>query len=337
MDFITPSHHYFSRPKCFLSSNNNNEECTSQSFTSCVEFKQDLLLDWVCLKCIKIQFIKVNGKRAVTFDIFSIFKRRTAIRKWQFNTKFPQAIFVECPLMEFVLRRIKIHLCICNIWVVSVYKIVLNLLINKRRHRLSKYSNRIQMSTKIVICFPNNIETNLPPYIAVYSFVELLVQQSCSHICKLPTSTAVLQKNRNIGPIYRKNQNGQTVIIPVRPSVDARRSASPPVGDGEHGAIHDALSVPTLWRAGQHHDHALRAVSRLGADQAETDGEGARARRYVGRRLFRSDCWFLASLSQQGTGNIEVGVHGINSIESTPVWICATVWILTLLLDRCDR
>jgi hypothetical protein len=218
VDFITPSHHYFSRPKCFLSSNNNNEECTSQSFTSCVEFKQDLLLDWVCLKCIKIQFIKVNGKRAVTMDIFSIFKRRTAIRKWQFNTKFPQAIFVECPLMEFVLRRIKIHLCICNIWVVSVYKIVLNLLINKRRHRLSKYSNRIQMSTKIVICFPNNIETNLPPYIAVYSFVELLVQQSCSHICKLPTSTAVLQKNRNIGPIYRKNKNGQTVIIPVRPS-----------------------------------------------------------------------------------------------------------------------
>ena len=170
MDFITPSHHYFSRPKCFLSSNNNNEECTSQSFTSCVEFKQDLLLDWVCLKCLKIQFIKVNGKRAVTMDIFSIFKRRTAIRKWQFNTKFPQAIFVECPLMEFVLRRIKIHLCICNIWVVSVYKIVLNLLINKRRHRLSKYSNRIQMSTKIVICFPNNIETNLPPYVAAYSF-----------------------------------------------------------------------------------------------------------------------------------------------------------------------
>ena len=30
-------------------------------------------------------------------------------------------------------------------------------------------------------------------------------------------------------------------------------------------------------------------------------------------------------------------MDGINAIESTPVGICATEWILTLPCDRCDR
>jgi len=71
-----------------------------------------------------------------------------------------------------------------------------------------------------------------------------------------------------------------------------------PVGDGEHGSLHDALHVPALRRAGHHHDHALRAVSGRGADQAEADRQGARARWCVWMILLLSRKWDLGECGE---------------------------------------